>query len=141
MTGIIEKTYHFVEDSKGGGVKSVWIAGDDGTVYFGHKDNFAKKSKHYKKGRKVTFDIEDQGREHLAAVNIDVEVPENPEKQEELIGIVHLSDGAYIKRIRKPNGKDVSLLIKDGEMIFSCLPEYERNAVREYRIGALGREG
>ena len=100
---------------------------------------FVRKSKHYKKGRVVTFDAEDNGKAHPYAVNIDVEVPENPLKQQdELLSIQHLRDGAYIKRIRKASGKEVSLIIKDGELILSCLPEYEQDMVWIYQRGPSG---
>ena len=136
MKGIIETEFHHPVNS---GITHLFICGDDGNVYFGHHTNFVRKSKHYKKGRAVTFDAEDNGRAHPDAVNIDVEVPENPLKQQdELLSIQHLRDGAYIKRIRKPSGQEVSLIIKDGTLILSCLPEYERDMVWMYQRGPSG---
>jgi hypothetical protein len=80
---------------------------------------------------------------HPNAVNIDVEVPVSPVKEDELLSIQHLPDGAYIKRIRKTSGKaegtEVSMIIKDRKMILSCLPEYERDMVWIYQRGPSGR--
>jgi len=137
MRGIIETEFHHVTNN---GITHIFICGDDGKTYFGHRNSFVKKTKHYRKGRVVTFDVEDNGGSHLAAVNIDVEVPENPRKaQDEFISITHLRDGAYVKRIRKPSGIEVSMIIKEGRMILSCLPEYERDMVWIYQRGPSGR--
>ena len=140
MNGIIESVHHYAatEGNNGGGVQSIFIAGDDGQVYFGHKVNFNRKSKHYKPGRAVTFDVEPTDRAHPAAINIDVEVPVNPAKEDEVIYFKHLPDGAYIKRIRKFTGVEVCLLIKDNTLIISCLPEYERDMVWIYQRGPSG---
>lgn len=54
-----------------------WILGDDGNDYYVYYKDLIQKEKYYRKaGKKVTFDVEDRGGEHLNAVNIDVEVPE-----------------------------------------------------------------
>lgn len=138
MKGIIEDVRHYPGGvgTVGGGIQSIWIAGDDGAVYFGHKHEFTRKAKHYKKGAAVTFDVVDNGRAHMAAINIDVEVPVNPARPgDELISIQHLQDGAYVKRVRKHDGIEVSLIVKDGRLIISCLPEYERDMIWMYRRG------
>ena len=134
MKGIIEAEFHHPVNN---GINHIYICGDDGVTYFGHNSNFNRKSRHYRKGRVVTFDAEDNGRAHPDAVNIDVEVPENPNRQnDELLSIEHLRDGAYIKRVRKAKtGQEISLIIKDGALIISCLPEYERDMVWVYQRG------
>ena len=136
ITGIIEREYF---SANGNCINSVIIAGDDGVVYFGHHADFNRKSKHYRKGRRVTFEPLDEGRAHINAKNIDVEVPARPDKEEELVGITHLRDGAYVKRIRKATGAEVSLIIKDGRLVISCLPEYERDMIWMYQRGPSGR--
>lgn len=139
MKGIIESEYHHHDNN---GIVWVFICGEDGNTYFGHCSNFTRKSKHYKKGRTVTFDAEDNGHSHPNAVNIDVELPENAFKpRDELISIQHLPDGAYIKRIRKPDGTELSLIIRDGVLHISCLSEYERDMVWMYQRGPSGRAG
>lgn len=139
MKGIIESEYHYNPNGmNGGGIKSVMILGDDGVVYFGHKTNFLRKSKHYKKGRTVTFDAIDESRTHLAATNIDVEVPINPQKEEIFECAFDLQDGGYVKRIIKPDGTKLSLIIKNGKLIISCLREYERDMIWMYRRGPSG---
>ena len=65
MTGYIKSFY------KGSG----WITGDDGKEYFAHYSDLEMKERNYKRGRKVTFVPEDQGREHLNATHVFVEVP------------------------------------------------------------------
>lgn len=126
MKGIIEAEYHHPVNN---GINHIFICGEDGQTYFGHNTGFTRKSKHYRKGRAVTFEVEDRGMSHPNAVNIDVEVPVSPVTEDELLSIQHLPDGAYIKRIRKTSGKaegtEVSMIIKDRKMILSCLPEYE----------------
>ena len=137
MKGIIEVEFHHHVNN---GISHIFIRGDEGNVYFGHNNDFNRKSKHYKKGRTVTFDIEKTDRAHDSAMNIDVEIPENPRKaQDEFISITGLRDGAFVKRIRKPSGIEVSMIIKDGRMILSCLPEYERDMVWIYQRGSSGR--
>ena len=137
MKGIIEEVSYFVPD---GGVKWVFICGDDGVKYFGHKTDFIKKSKHYKKGHEVTFDVVQTERAHPGAVNIDVEVPDrDTRKDDTLISIDHLRDGAIVKRIMKHTGVVVSMIIKDGRMILSCLPEYERDMIWIYQRGPSGK--
>lgn len=142
MKGIIENVQHYPGNvgTVGGGIQSIWIAGDDGVVYFGHRHNFTRKAKHYKKGAAVTFDAVDNGRAHMDAINIDVEVPVNPtaRPRDELISIQHLQDGAYVKRVRKHDGTEVSLIVKDGRLIISCLSEYERDMIWMYRRGPSG---
>lgn len=139
MNGIIESVYHYATDGfNGGGIKSVYICGEDGVIYFGHKSNFTRKSKHYLKGRKVTFDIGSCDRAHPEALNVDVEVPDRPQRQDQLVSITHLTDGAYIKRIIKPDGKRRSLIIKDGELLMSVKPEYENDMLWIYRRGPSG---
>lgn len=135
MRGIIETEFHHHGNN---GISHIFIAGDDGITYFGHNNDFNRKSKHYKKGRVVTFDVEDNGRAHPNAVNIDVEVPVNPSKEDELVYFKHLPDGAFIKRVRKYTGVEVCLLIKDNALILSCLPEYERDMVWIYQRGPSG---
>lgn len=134
MNGIIEAVHHY----SNGGLQSIFITGDDGQVYFGHKTQFNRKSKHYKPGRAVTFDVVPNDRAHPEAVNIDVEVPVNPSKEDELVYFKHLPDGAFIKRVRKYTGVEVCLLIKDNALILSCLPEYERDMVWIYQRGPSG---
>lgn len=137
MKGIIEVEFHHPVNN---GISHIFIRGDDGTTYFGHNNDFNRKAKHYKKGRTVTFDVELTDRAHPSAVNIDVEVPENPRREpDELISITGLRDGAFIKRVKKAKtGKQVSMIIKDGELIISCLPEYERDMVWMYQRGPSG---
>lgn len=137
MKGIIEVEFHHHVNN---GISHIFIRGDDGNVYFGHNNDFNRKSKHYKKGRTVTFDIEKTDRAHDSAVNIDVEIPENPKKEnDELISITSLRDGAYVKRIKKTTtGKLISMIIKDGELIISCLSEYERDMIWMYQRGPSG---
>ena len=135
MRGIIETEFHHHGNNA---ISHIFIAGDDGITYFGHNNDFNRKSKHYKKGRVVTFDVEDNGRAHPNAVNIDVEVPVNPSKEDELVYFKHLPDGAFIKRVRKYTGVEVCLLIKDNALILSCLPEYERDMVWIYQRGPSG---
>lgn len=135
MKGIIETEFHHHGNN---GISHIFIAGDDGITYFGHNNDFNRKSKHYKKGRVVTFDVEDNGRAHPNAVNIDVEVPER-QPTEELLSVEHLRDGAYVKRIRKiMTGQELSLIVKDGKLVISCLPEYERDMVWMYQRGPSG---
>ncbi len=137
MKGIIEVEFHHPVNN---GISHIFIRGDDGVVYFGHNNDFNRKSKHYKKGRTVTFDTLETDRAHPSATNIDVEVPENPRREpDELISIQGLRDGAFIKRVRKAKtGKAVSMIIKDGELIISCLSEYERDMVWMYQRGPSG---
>ena len=141
MKGIIKTVHHFPSNvgENGGGVQYIFIVGDDGQEYFGHRNSFNRKAKHYKANRAVTFDVEDEGRAHPSAVNIDVEVPVNlKQPEDELVSIKHLQDGAYVKRIRKATGKEVCLIIKNGELVISCLPEYERNMIWMYQRGPSG---
>lgn len=63
MNGTIEKFY------QGCG----WIIGENGERFFLHYNNILGKEKHYKKGRKVTFDPLDEGKTHRSAVNVVVE--------------------------------------------------------------------
>lgn len=133
MRGIIEKAFYSLN---GGGISSIYICGDDGTTYFGHHSNFTRKNRHYKEGRTVTFGVEDNGKKHLDATCIDVEVPENPQKpQDQFISIKHLQDGAIIKRILTPKGEYRSLLISDGTLVIDCLSEYEAAAEQMYYMG------
>ena len=136
MRGIIETEFHHAVN---GGITHLFICGDDGITYFGHRNEFKQKPKHYKKGRVVTFDAQDNGRAHPDAVDIEVEIPERPNLSDELLSIQHLPDGAYVKRIRKPSGVEVSLIIKDGTLVISCLPEYERDMIWMYQRGPSGR--
>ena len=136
MRGIIESEFHHPTLNC---ISHVFIAGDDGNTYFGHRTEFTKKARHYKKGRAVTFDAMDNGRARPDAVNIDVELPDPVRKSDELLSIEHLRDGAYIKRVRKPSGQEVSMIIKDGTLVISCLPEYERDMVWMYQRGPSGR--
>ena len=133
MTGIIKEEYHIAN----GGVGSVYIIGDDGVEYYGHGYNFVKKNKHYKKGRKVTFDVEDNNRAHLDAVNIDVEIPAKPEKST-VLSFELLRDGAYVKRIEKPDGLRISMIIKEHTMILTGLSEYEKDMIWIYQRGPSG---
>lgn len=142
MKGIIESEFHFAEEGfNGGSIKSVWIAGEDGQRYYGHHSQFVKKRKHYRKGRNVTFDPVQTERANPEAHNIDVEVPERPQDvPDTLVYIKHLPDGAYVKRILKGKKQiDVCMLIKDGAVILTCLPEYERDMVWMYQRGPSGR--
>lgn len=134
MQGIIEAVHHHTN----GGIGSIFICGEDGATYFGHFSNFTRKTKHYKIGRTVTFDVEDNGRAHPDAINIDVEIPANLRKQDELISIQHLRDGAYVKRILKPNGERRSLIIKDKRRIIDCFSDFERDMVWMYQRGPSG---
>lgn len=141
MKGIIKDVHYFASKpgANGGGIATIWIVGDDGNEYFGHGNDFIRKNKHYKKGRSVTFDAVDNGRAHQDATNIDVEIPAAPEdKQDEFLGIVRLPDGAYIKRLRKPDGKELSLIIKDGELVISSLSVFEKDMVWMYQRGPSG---
>ena len=141
MKGIIKDVHYFASKpgDNGGGIATIWIVGDDGNEYFGHGNEFIRKNKHYKKGRSVTFDAIDNGTAHQDAINIDVEIPAAPEnKQDEFLGLVRLPDGAYIKRLRKPDGKELSLIIKDGELIISSLSVFERDMVWMYQRGPSG---
>ena len=65
MIGLIKSYYN------GNG----WIVGENGEEYFVHHSDLQMKEKHYKKGRKVTFDPVDKGLKHVNAVNVFVEVP------------------------------------------------------------------
>ena len=135
MKGIIEVEFHHPTNN---GISHIFIAGDDGITYFGHNNDFNRKSKHYRKGRIVTFDVVETERAHPSAVNIDVEVPVR-EPTEELLSVEHLRDGAYIKRIRKvKTGQELSLIVKDGKLIISCLPEFERDMLWMYQRGPSG---
>ena len=135
MRGIIETEFHHAGNN---GINHIFICGDDGNCYFGHRTEFKRKAKHYKKGRVVTFDVEDNGRAHLNAVGIDVEVPAQPDKEDELVSIRHLPDGAYVKRIRKANGAEVTMIVKDHTLLISCIPEYERDMIWMYQRGPSG---
>lgn len=136
MKGIIESTFYHPTLNC---ISHVFIVGDDGNTYFGHRTQFIKKAKHYRKGRVVTFAAEDNGHARPDAVNIDVELPDPVRKSDELLSIEHLRDGAYIKRVRKPSGQEVSMIIKDGTLVISCLPEFERDMVWMYQRGPSGR--
>ena len=141
MKGIIESVYHFSEMGfNNGSIKSIWITGEDGQRYFGHHTQFAKKRKHYKKGRTVTFEPVQGERAHPEADNIDVEVPENPnEVPDTLLFIRHLPDGAYVKHIQRgKNQIEVCMLIKERTVILTCLPEYERDMIWIYQRGPSG---
>lgn len=133
MTGVIKKEFHIANV----GIGSVYIIGDDGVEYYGHGYNFVKKNKHYKLGRKVTFDVEDNNRAHLDAVNIDVEIPISPEK-ETVLDITNLPDGAYVKRIEKPDGLRISMIIKEHTVILTGLSEYEKDIIWIYQRGPSG---
>lgn len=135
MKGTIEKVLHATG-------KAIFICGDDGRTYFGVNEHFLRKSKHYTKGKMVTFDVvKDEEHAHDRAVNIDVEIPENPSQpQSELISIRHLLDGAIIKRKREPTGELHSYIIKDGKLIIHALTEYEKDIVWVYRRGPSGYE-
>jgi len=135
MKGIIESVFRHPVNN---GVNSINIAGDDGVVYFGHRNDFAKKCKHYRKGREVTFEAVNEGRTHLRAVSIDVEVPARPEKEDVLVSVTHLADGAYVKRIIKSSGTRVCLIVKDGRLVISCLPEFEKDMIWMYQRGGSG---
>lgn len=63
MTGTIEKVYRTPNYS------TCWVLGDDGVEYFLHHTEMVQNSKHYKKGKKVSFDIEDKGLPHKNATN------------------------------------------------------------------------
>ena len=136
MRGIIETEFHHAVNN---GINHIFICGDDGNSYFGHRTEFKRKAKHYKKGRVVTFDVQDNGRAHPDAVGIDVEVPAQPDKEDELVSIRHLPDGAYVKRIRKPNGTEVTMIVKDHTLLLSGIPEYERDMIWMYQRGPSGR--
>lgn len=133
MTGVIKKEFHIVN----GGIGSVYIIGDDGVEYYGHGYNFIRKNKHYKMGRKVTFDVEDNNRAHLDAVSIDVEIPIRPEN-DTVLSFTNLPDGAYVKRVEKRDGTKISMIIKENTMILSCLPEYEKDMIWIYQRGPSG---
>lgn len=133
MTGIIKDEYHL----SNGGIGQIWIIGDDGEEYFGHGHHFVKKSKHYKKGRRVTFDVENNNRAHLDAVNIDVEIPISPEK-DTVLSFARLPDGAYVKRIEKPDGLRISMIIKEHTVILAGLSEYEKDIIWIYQRGPSG---
>ena len=135
MRGIIETVFHHAGNN---GINHIFICGDDGNCYFGHRTEFKRKAKHYKKGRVVTFDVQDNGRAHPDAVGIDVEVPAQPDKEDELVSIRHLPDGAYVKRIRKANGTEVTMIVKDHTLLISCIPEYERDMIWMYQRGPSG---
>ena len=72
MIGVIKSYYN------GNG----WIVGENGEEYFVHHSDLQMKEKHYKKGRKVTFDPVDKGLKHVNAVNVFVEVPPPPPPKE-----------------------------------------------------------
>lgn len=133
MTGIIKEAFYI----SNGGIGSVYIIGDDGVEYYGHGYHFVKKNKHYKKGRRVTFDVENNNRAHLDAVNIDVEIPASPEKST-VLSFELLRDGAYVKRIEKQDGTRISRIVKNNILIMSCLSEYERDMVWIYQRGPSG---
>ncbi len=53
-----------------------WIIGENGEEFFLHNNDLLRKEKHYKRGRAVTFEPVDDGREHRRATNVYVETPE-----------------------------------------------------------------
>ena len=136
MRGIIETEFHHAENN---GITHIFICGEDGNSYFGHRTEFRRKAKHYKKGRVVTFEVQDNGRAHPDAVGIDVEIPDQPEKEDELLSIRHLHGGAYVKRIRKSNGTEITMIVKDHTLLISCIPEYESDMIWMYQRGPSGR--
>ncbi len=46
------------------------IMGNDGVLYFYHYSDCKPKDNKFKKGRKVEFDVIDEGKPHLKAINI-----------------------------------------------------------------------
>ena len=61
-----------------------WINGDDGTVYFSHSYNTVDRSnrKHYLyNGNRATFDVIDEGKEHLTAINVLLDEVEDPDAE------------------------------------------------------------
>ena len=134
MKGFVKSAHYF----NGGGIAWVFIAGDDGQEYFGHGTQFKNKSKHYRPGVNVVFDAEDNGRSHPDAINISLETPPQPGKQDELLNCINLGNGAYCKRLREPSGKEYSLIVVNGTMHMKCLPVYEKDMIWMYRRGPSG---
>ena len=134
MKGFVKNAHYFPN----GGIAWVFIAGEDGVEYFGHGREFASKNKHYRPGVNVVFDAEDNGRSHQEAVNIRLETPPQPGKQDELLHLVNMGGGVYCKRVRKPDGKEYSLIIKDGAMIMMGLPVFEKDLIWIFRRGPSG---
>ena len=61
-----------------------WINGDDGTVYFSHSYNTVDRSnrKHYLyNGNRATFDVIDEGKDHLTAINVLLDEVEDPDAE------------------------------------------------------------
>lgn len=62
-----------------------FITGDDGVIYFARRDNLAGGKKYWKycwMGNRASFDIEDNGGEHLEAVNINPVEETDPRAKE-----------------------------------------------------------
>lgn len=134
MKGIVKSAHYF----NNGGIAWVFIAGDDGQEYFGHGNEFVSKNKHYKPGVGVTFDAEDRGHAHQDAVNIALETPPKPGPTDELLKLVTLPDGAWLKRVREPSGKEYSLIIKEGHLVMKGQPVFEKDMVWVYQRGPSG---
>ena len=61
-----------------------WINGDDGNVYFSHVMNTKDRSnkKHYLyNGNRATFDVIDEGKDHLTAINVLLDEVEDPDAE------------------------------------------------------------